>query len=1035
MKLKKYRSLVITSSVLASIVLSSAAHAATYYWDNDGTNPGFGTAAGTWAAPTAGDATQGWTTNGNSITLPTASVTTNNTNGTTDAVNFGNGATGLGAGTITVSGTVNSGNMTFASGSGPVVLSGGTITLTAAETITVNNAADTIGSNLAGGATSLTKAGTGTLTLSGANTYSGFTLVNAGTLVVGSGTSGSLNSGSNLRVGGGTFTYARTDAGQTVNGLTVNAGASTINNTATGQTLTLGGITRTGDQFGTINFGNTTGPVSSTFANVNGIAGPWASIGTGTGLRFAVSDGGVSTITGLTGTTATTGSLDNITDATGNFEYSAAATTATDLTGNTLRYSGGASTTNIGATNTLTLNGLMNAGTGLLTVSGGPGTGGILIGSDNELVVTANAQDTAVSAVIADGVSAGSLTYNGAGSTLTLSGANTFTGGVNLNGGILKLGNPGALNSTAGSENAVTVGAGTLTLNGNSVTVRSLGNSNVTVNYPIVENESITPATLTVGNSANAASTYAGLIQNGTGTGALTLAKKGTGTLKLSGTNTYTGGTVISAGRVDAGGNSSALGTNTITFDSSAQLQPFSGGVAGTFRYPQGINIINGATASIGGNGQYWFNGDVTGNGGITASTFNFGSVVFLNGTNNTFTGPIIIGPGGGGSNWYNVQVASLADSPTANGMIQLANGSAYAGSGRTDGFIWTGATNLVLNNRQLVVASTSIPGGSFYNNSTNNSSVTINTTVTGAVGSFVAGPRILSLGGTSTAVNTIAGAIVDGTDVTLAPTITARSWIFSGTNTYSGATTVAAGALFINGNQTSATGAVNVSANATLGGTGTIGGDTTIANTGKLEFNLSTAAGSHDKLELAAGKALTLAGASTLTLTSSGGASAGDYTLVTAPGGFGASVVPVTVNLPLNWTADAPRFDGNDLKINITSTGSGDNYQSWADANGVTGGPNGDSDNDGVPNLVEYALVNGGERGVYSGNTITFTKRGAPYGSELTYIIQTSETLLEGSWTDAVTQSPGDPSAAISYTLTPSTPTKKFARLKIINP
>ena len=71
------------------------------------------------------------------------------------------------------------------------------------------------------------------------------------------------------------------------------------------------------------------------------------------------------------------------------------------------------------------------------------------------------------------------------------------------------------------------------------------------------------------------------------------------------------------------------------------------------------------------------------------------------------------------------------------------------------------------------------------------------------------------------------------------------------------------------------------------------------------------------------------------------------------------------------------------------------DNYLSWATANGVTGGDNGDSDNDGVKNLVEYALVNGGERGVLSGNTITFTKRGAPYGSDLTYGIETSTDLV----------------------------------------
>ncbi len=108
-----------------------------------------------------------------------------------------------------------------------------------------------------------------------------------------------------------------------------------------------------------------------------------------------------------------------------------------------------------------------------------------------------------------------------------------------------------------------------------------------------------------------------------------------------------------------------------------------------------------------------------------------------------------------------------------------------------------------------------------------------------------------------------------------------------------------------------------------------------------------------------------------------------------------------------------------------------GGNYQSWATANGVTGGVNGDSDNDGVSNLVEYALVDGGERGVFVGNDITFTKRGAPIGSDITYGIETSETLASGSWTNAVigvTQN----GTLISYTFSPSAPVKKFARLKV---
>lgn len=56
----------------------------------------------------------------------------------------------------------------------------------------------------------------------------------------------------------------------------------------------------------------------------------------------------------------------------------------------------------------------------------------------------------------------------------------------------------------------------------------------------------------------------------------------------------------------------------------------------------------------------------------------------------------------------------------------------------------------------------------------------------------------------------------------------------------------------------------------------------------------------------------------------------------------------PATVNLPLGWTAAAPRFVGNDLRINITSTGL---YQTWAGAAPF----NGDSNSDGVPNGLAW--------------------------------------------------------------------------------
>ncbi len=167
------------------------------YWDNNGSTAGFGAASGTWAAPATGNSNQGWSADATGNTPPA-----DFTSILTDAVHFGNGATGLGAGTVTVSGAVSAGDITFASGSGAITLAGGTITLPDSATLVVNNVSDAISSVLAGAGNSLTKSGPGTLILSGANTYTGSTTVNAGTLLANN-TSGSGTGAGNVTVNDG----------------------------------------------------------------------------------------------------------------------------------------------------------------------------------------------------------------------------------------------------------------------------------------------------------------------------------------------------------------------------------------------------------------------------------------------------------------------------------------------------------------------------------------------------------------------------------------------------------------------------------------------------------------------------------------------------------------------------------------------------------------------------------------------------------------------------------------------------------------
>lgn len=134
-------------------------------------------------------------------------------------------------------------------------------------------------------------------------------------------------------------------------------------------------------------------------------------------------------------------------------------------------------------------------------------------------------------------------------------------------------------------------------------------------------------------------------------------------------------------------------------------------------------------------------------------------------------------------------------------------------------------------------------------------------------------------------------------------------------------------------------------------------------------------------------------------------------------------------------WT-----FDETTGILSLAYSGSVSGYSTWATANGIPGQPaDGDYDNDGLSNLEEYALgksptLSSQPAGILSGYTITYTKGGdAITNGDVSWVIESSTTLAEGSWTNEVAQAAGDPSATIAYTFTPGTPAKKFARLKVV--
>jgi fibronectin-binding autotransporter adhesin len=262
-------------------------------------------------------------------------------------------------------------------------------------------------------------------------------------------------------------------------------------------------------------------------------------------------------------------------------------------------YSGG---TNLNG-GILAVNNDANLGTAALSFNGGTlealAAGG---GITSSKTVTLNAgggtflADTGTSSTLSGNISGiGSLTKNGLG-TLTLSGNNTYSGATNVAFGTLRAGS-----STAFSANSAFNVASVLDLNGFNNTIGSLsGNGTVT-------NSGAATAILTVGNG-NSNTTFAGILEGGTGV--LGLTKTGTGTFILTGNDTYSGGTTISAGTLQLGNggtSGSILGNvvnNGVFAIDRSDTYTFAGSSSGTGVFQQlgtGTTVLTGTNTYTGG--------------------------------------------------------------------------------------------------------------------------------------------------------------------------------------------------------------------------------------------------------------------------------------------------------------------------------------------------------------------------------------------------------------------------------------------------
>ncbi len=192
-----------------------------------------------------------------------------------------------------------------------------------------------------------------------------------------------------------------------------------------------------------------------------------------------------------------------------------------------------------------------------------------------------------LSGAISDGGSPGIVDMTGAG-TLVLPGTNTYSGGTVISAGILQV------------TNHSSVGTGTVKLDGGVFQSGAAGLAFANV-------FAINTTDGRIDTQANTL-TLSGTIGNGNGTtGALT--KIGTGTLILTGTDTYTGGTTVSAGllQLGNGGTSGSILGNLVDSGvfaiNRSDTYTFGGVISGTGAFDQngtGTTILTATNSDTG---------------------------------------------------------------------------------------------------------------------------------------------------------------------------------------------------------------------------------------------------------------------------------------------------------------------------------------------------------------------------------------------------------------------------------------------------
>lgn len=456
--------------------------------------------------------------------------------------------------------------------------------------------------------------------------------------------------------------------------------------------------------------GTWTGTANANWSNTGSWAGGTVADGAGSTANITAAIGGTRTITLDTARTIGTLNIGD-TDRTHSYVISGGQVLSFNNAGAAAAIIAGATSNNDSISTAISLTSTENANFNIvnnnavattstartLTISGAISSGDATLAKVINVTGVSNVANVAISGAISNGLGTVSLTKS-TGNILTLSGNNSFTGGVSLSAGTLYINSATALGTgtftiTGGSIGTTVAGGTTLTSNNAQAwdaTFSLIGSNNLNMGagaVTIAANRTITISGTLASSGAGPIFTVGGAIGETGGARTLTIQNQGngngiSGTLVLSGANTYTGGTNINGGLVEFANTNAIPASGLVNIQSRGAVQ-----LSGAFTtFADVLSNPRISTASAGAIAL-----TESSSADFTAGSFNtlslgaaLGRTIEYTGTITPGTSGYYVGGGGGTMEFTNANTFTGANNLTigngGGGTVILSTGHNHSG-------------------------------------------------------------------------------------------------------------------------------------------------------------------------------------------------------------------------------------------------------------------------------------------------------------------------------------------------------------------